>query len=84
MNNIPRICCILNVAPHYREAIYKLIDTEMNADFYIGDRIGFQIKLMNYNELRGFKSELKFIHLFKSVYYHSLFLQYFIFDQILI
>ncbi|HWR94471.1 MAG TPA: hypothetical protein VN192_04655, partial [Flavobacterium sp.] len=49
------ICCIFNLAPHYRSAIYKLIDCEFKCDFYFGDHVETPIKLMDINELKGFK-----------------------------
>lgn len=69
MHTGKKICCVFNVAPHYRSSIYKLIDTEFSVDFYIGDKIGFQIRLMDYSELKGFKRSLKYIPLFGSAYY---------------
>lgn len=54
-----KICCIFNAAPHYREPIYSLMDKELNCDFYIGSNLRTPIKLMNYNNLNGFKKALK-------------------------
>lgn len=34
-----KLCVILNLAPHYRKAIYKAIDEEFNCDWYVGDRV---------------------------------------------
>jgi glycosyltransferase involved in cell wall biosynthesis len=66
------ICCIFNLAPHYRATIYKLIDQEFKADFYFGDRTKYPIKLMDYeNELKGYKGTLKYIPLFGKIYYLS-------------
>ena len=55
-----KICCIFNLAPLYDAPIYKLMDQELNCDFFIGDRVSSEIKLMNYNELEGFKKVLKY------------------------
>ena len=54
-----KICCIFNYAPHYRYPIYKLMDSELNCDFYFGDKVNSQIKKLDYNNLKGFKKELK-------------------------
>lgn len=48
------ICCIFNLAPHYRSAIFKLMDTELSCDFYFGDKVDSAIKLMNVSELSGY------------------------------
>lgn len=66
-----KICCILNVAPHYNASIYKLMDDELNCDFYIGDKIHLPIHLMNYNELNGFKGVLKYVPVFGNFYWQS-------------
>jgi glycosyltransferase involved in cell wall biosynthesis len=54
-----KICCIFNLAPHYRSAIYKLMDKELNCDFYFGDQVDTPIKLMDTNELKGYKKTVK-------------------------
>jgi glycosyltransferase involved in cell wall biosynthesis len=60
------ICCIFNLAPHYRSAIYKLMDEKLKCDFYFGDRIDTSIKIMNVNELSGYKKTVENINLFNS------------------
>ncbi|WP_455584309.1 glycosyltransferase [Bacteroides sp.] len=32
-----KVCCIFNIAPSYRKAIYKLMQAELDVDFYCGD-----------------------------------------------
>ncbi|WP_299435367.1 glycosyltransferase [uncultured Maribacter sp.] len=54
-----KICCVFNLAPHYRLSIYKLMDQQLECDFYFGDKVGSPIKLLDYSELKGYKSELK-------------------------
>ncbi|MBD1262678.1 glycosyltransferase family 4 protein [Maribacter polysiphoniae] len=54
-----KICCIFNIGPHYRTPIFKLMDKELQCDFYFGDSIGVPIKLMDYTELKGYKKTLK-------------------------
>lgn len=53
------ICCIFNYYPLYREPIYQLMDKELGCDFYIGDKIGPQIKAGNCEALKGFKGYLE-------------------------
>jgi glycosyltransferase involved in cell wall biosynthesis len=66
-----RICGIFNLAAHYRAPIYKLIDKELNCDFFIGDNVKSPMKKMNYNELTGFKKELKNTYLLGGVYWQK-------------
>jgi len=65
------ICCIFNIAPHYNAPIYRLMDSELNCDFYFGDKVELQIKLMNYSELKGFKYVLKNINLYDNYYWQK-------------
>ncbi|MEQ8422596.1 MAG: glycosyltransferase [Arenibacter algicola] len=53
MNN--KICCIFNLAPHYRSPIFKLMDNELNCHFYFGDKVDTAIELMDYRDLKGFQ-----------------------------
>jgi len=66
-----KICCVFNVAPHYNEPIYKLIDKQLNSDFYIGDKIHLPIHLMDYNSLNGFKKILIYKPLFYNFYWQK-------------
>lgn len=66
-----RICCIFNLAAHYRAPIYKLIDKEIKSDFFIGDSVKSPMKKMNYSELSGFKGELRNIYLLGNVYWQK-------------
>ena len=63
-----KICCVFNLAPHYRSAIYKLMDSELNCDFYFGDQVGTPIKLMNVDELSGYKKTVKNIFILNKKY----------------
>lgn len=63
------ICCIFNLAAIYRAPIFKLIDQEFKCDFYLGDKVSYSLKLMDYNELVGFKKKLKFIKLIANFYW---------------
>ena len=62
------ICCIFNLAPHYNAPIYTLMDKELNCDFYLGDRVPYSIKLMNYESLKGYQKTLKYISLIGNFY----------------
>ncbi len=64
-----KICCIFNLAAHYRAPIYKLMDRELHCDFFIGDNVKSPMKKMNHNELSGFKKELKNIYLIRHFYW---------------
>ena len=66
-----RICGIFNLAAHYRAPIYKQIDKELHCDFFIGDNVKSPMKKMNYNELTGFKKELKNTYLLGGVYWQK-------------
>lgn len=63
-----KICCIFNLAPHYRSAIFKLMDKELNCDFYFGDHVDTPIKLMNVNELSGYRKTVENIRIFNNQY----------------
>lgn len=65
------ICCIFKLAPHYRAPIYKLMDLELHCDFYFGNQVKPPIKLMNYNDLKGFKKILKNISLVGNFYWQK-------------
>lgn len=66
-----KICCIFNLAAHYRAPIYILIDKEFKSDFFIGDKVKSPMKKMNYPELSGFKNELKNKYLIGGVYWQK-------------
>ena len=66
-----KLCCIFNLAAHYREAIYKKIDEFFSPDFYIGDTVGSPMAIMNYNELRGYKKTLFHKKLIKQLYWQK-------------
>lgn len=63
------ICCIFNMAPHYRKAIYKLMNDTIHCDFYFGDRSKTNVKKMDYSGISGFKGELPRIYKTKDLYY---------------
>lgn len=55
------LCCIFNYAPHYRMAVYRLMNRRLGASFFFGDRLrsGEQIRKLDYSLLPGFRKELK-------------------------
>lgn len=65
------ICCILNYAPHYREEIFLLMDSELNCDFYFGDKTFANIKKVKYTKFKRRIFELKF----KNIYHHYYYLK---------
>jgi len=62
-------CFIHNYAQHYRLGIFKKLETELDFDFYFGDKIQGNIEKLDYTELNNFKKELKNIVLFKPPIY---------------
>jgi glycosyltransferase involved in cell wall biosynthesis len=58
-----KVCCVFNIAAHYRESIYVLMDKELHCDFYIGYEKKHTIKLMDYELLHGFKSKLSNVNI---------------------
>ncbi len=62
-----RICIITNIAPHYRQPIFQLIDKTFDCSFYSGDKMETAIKTFDYNCLKGYKrtlSNIFFGHLY--------------------
>lgn len=64
-----KVCCIFNLAPHYRAPIYHLMDRELGCDFYFGDKVDAPIKLMDYKSLKGFKAVLRNTKVLSSNYW---------------
>jgi glycosyltransferase involved in cell wall biosynthesis len=60
------ICCVFNLAPHYRSSIYKLMNKELDCDFYFGNKVESSIKLLDYSELNGFKKEVENIRILNT------------------
>lgn len=63
------ICCIFNMAPHYRMPIFSLMSENFDCDFYFGDRMQQPIKKLNYNELKGFKKEFHNVFIRNTFYW---------------
>lgn len=49
-----KICCIFNIAPAYRLAIFRQMDTHLDVDFYFGDDSHEGIALLDPTQLEGF------------------------------
>lgn len=43
------ICCIFNYPTHYRKNIYKLMEDELECDFYFGDVLKKKLKMIDFN-----------------------------------
>lgn len=55
-----KCCCIFNYPPHYRTAIYSLMDKQLKCDFYFGDKVlGGKIEELDCSSLDGFKGRIK-------------------------
>lgn len=63
------ICCIFNLAPHYRAPIYRLMDKNLKSDFYFSTKEKIPFKQMNVSELNGFKGTLKSLTIFGNFYW---------------
>lgn len=59
-----KICCIFNIAPLYREGIYRMMDDapELEFDFLAGEESTGGIALMDIRPLKGFRGYLHNIY----------------------
>ncbi|WP_321518084.1 glycosyltransferase [uncultured Bacteroides sp.] len=64
-----KICCIFNGAAHYRVPIFKLMDKELECDFYMGNRIA--VEIMDYSVLKGFKGILPSLSVYSNFYWQK-------------
>jgi len=62
------LCCIFNYAPHYRQAIYKLMDKELKCNFFFGDNVRVSIKKLNYDIFKQPVKELWTVWYFNRIY----------------
>lgn len=67
MKRDKKLCVINNIAPHYRRGIYKLMEEELDCDFYFGDHVESNIKTLSQNDLKNYKRTLR--NLFFSHFY---------------
>jgi glycosyltransferase involved in cell wall biosynthesis len=63
-----KICCIFNYAPHYRQAVYELMDKELNCDFYFGSKLQTAIRKIDYRRLSNTR-ELKSVWFLSKAYW---------------
>ncbi|RXG20446.1 glycosyltransferase [Leeuwenhoekiella aequorea] len=56
-----KVCCIFNYPPHYREAIFLIMEQELGCDFYFGDVEEGKIKPIDYNLFEGNPKKLETI-----------------------
>ena len=61
-----KLCVILNIAPHYRKAIYKAMDEAFDCDWYVGNRVD-DIKTLAPEELKNC-TVVKNIKIYKNNY----------------
>lgn len=64
-----RLLLICNTAPHYRSAIFQMMDRELGCDFVFGDKV-LDIKKMDYSTLTHKVTEVHNLKL-KSCYYQK-------------
>lgn len=64
-------CIITNIAPHYRESIYSMMDLELNCDFYIGILNNSDIKTLNPVSLNKYRGILDAKKIFRSIYWQE-------------
>lgn len=50
-----RVCFLFNVAAHYRLPIYTLLGSKLDSDIYVGDKMRFNLKKLDYKKLPGFR-----------------------------
>jgi len=70
-NEVNNLCCVFNLAAHYRAPIYKLIDRHFNCHFYITVWDELPFKQMNYLELKGFKKTSRKISIWGNFYWQK-------------
>lgn len=64
------ICLIYNFAQHYRLGVFSLLESELNVDFYFGDKMA-GVKKLDYSLLSNFKGELKNSVIFSPIYWQK-------------
>ncbi len=63
------ICCVFNYAPHYRTAVYKLMEEELACDFYFGNKVKATIRKIDYSIFDRPVKELKSFWFFNRIYW---------------
>ena len=59
-----KICCIFNIAPSYRETLYRMMDEDlsMEVDFLTGENPSGGIAVMDARRLEGFRGYLRNVY----------------------
>ena len=65
------ICCIFNYAPHYRLAVYKLMEDQLNCRFYFGNNVRATIRKLDYQLFNHPAKELQSMWFFNRIYWIS-------------
>ncbi len=58
------ICCVFNIAPHYRMPIFSLMDECLSVDFYFGDKVDTDLKIGDVYNLKGYKKTVTNVKVF--------------------
>lgn len=66
-----QICLITNIGPHYRLPIFKLIEQNLECDFYIGDQLDVQLNTFDYTMLERYKRTLHNYYFGKFYWQHK-------------
>ena len=56
---------------HYRKAIYKLLEQELDVDFYFGDSRPGKIVKIDYSYLHNFRCEVKNVVFYEPIYWQK-------------
>ena len=64
-----KICCIFNYAPHYRSAVYRMMEDVLSCHFYFGNNVRSNIRKIDYPIFNHEVKELKSIWFFNRVYW---------------
>ena len=65
-----KTCIIYNYAQHYRAGIFKLLDKELECDFFFGNKMG-DVKKMDLNMLNNPVKELNNIKILSNIYWQK-------------
>lgn len=64
-------CIITNIAPHYRESIYSMMDKELDCDFYIGIISNSDVETLNPVILNKYRDTLSAKKIFHAFYWQK-------------
>jgi glycosyltransferase involved in cell wall biosynthesis len=69
--NKAKICCIFNYPPHYRKAVYIMMDKELGCDFYFGDKVPGSLREMDCSLLSGYRKRFRNVVLKSRIIWQS-------------